>query len=147
MRSLALLVASDPKDMDLQRLVLFDHIVVHTSDLSGPQSLHPSVPMRSGEMLVRRRIIERGLNLMMSRGLILRVPGAEGICYRAAEFGETFLSSLTAHYTTMLTERAKWVVGRFQHLSDEDIRHEMGAVFERWREEFQLPEAAIGSAT
>ncbi len=71
-RSVGILVAAFPACFDLQRLVAFDHLVVHTGDLGGPDSLHPEVPMRSAELLVRRGIVERGLLLMVSRGLVER---------------------------------------------------------------------------
>ena len=50
-RSLGILVASYPKAFDLQRLVAFDHLVVHTADIGGPESLHAELPMRSAELL------------------------------------------------------------------------------------------------
>jgi len=95
-RSLGLLVAAFPKVFDLQRLVIFDHFVVHTHDLGGPASLHPNIPLRSAELLVRRGIVERGLQLMISRGLVERQACHEGVYYCAGEFAETFLGSLTS---------------------------------------------------
>ena len=66
-RTLALLVAAYPRSRDLHRLVQYDYLTVHSADAAGPPSLHPPLPLRSGELLVRRGIIERGLLLMMSR--------------------------------------------------------------------------------
>ena len=94
-RSVGMLVAAYPKSFDLQRLVAFDYLVVHTGDVGGPESLHPALPMRSTELLVRRGLVERGLLLMISRNLVQREAAAEGIYYRAGEFAETFLDSLT----------------------------------------------------
>jgi hypothetical protein len=78
-RSVGVLVATYPKAFDLQRLVAFDYLVVHTGDLGGPESLHPELPMRSAELLVRRGLVERGLLLMRSRELIEREANPEGI--------------------------------------------------------------------
>ena len=66
-RALILLAESYPDQLDLQRLLEFDYILVHTTDVDGPPSIHPALPLRSGELLVRRHLIERGLMLMMSR--------------------------------------------------------------------------------
>src|SRR6266403_6319314 len=88
-RSVGVLVAAYPRVFDLQRMVAFDHLVVHTGDVGGPRSLHPELPMRSTELLVRRGLVERGLLLMISRRLVTREPTAEGIYYRAGEFAET----------------------------------------------------------
>src|ERR1700712_1779461 len=84
-RSLGVLVASYPQSFDLQRLVVFDHLIVHTGDLGGPASLHPRLPLRSAELIVRRGLVERGLMLMVSRGLLNRVVNEDGIAYCASE--------------------------------------------------------------
>lgn len=143
-RSVGLLVAAFPESFDLQRLVVFDHLVVHTGDLDGPTSLHPNIPMRSAELLVRRGIVERGLLLMISRGLVDRQASNEGIFYRAGEFAETFLSSLTSAYLRELQDRANWVVNQFGTLSDPELKQITNHVFDRWLEVFQIIQAPIG---
>lgn len=65
-RSLAILAAGHPVTFDLQRLVEMDYLVVHSGDANGPESLHAALPLRAGELLVRRELIEKGLLLMMS---------------------------------------------------------------------------------
>ena len=60
-RSLAVLVAAYPEPFDLERLVEMDYLVVHSGDADGPYSLHAPLPMRAGELLVRRGLIEKGL--------------------------------------------------------------------------------------
>src|SRR5450432_1965251 len=84
-RALTVLLESFPSSLDLQRLVYFDYLVVHSGDAGGPKSLHPNTPLRNGELLVRRGLIERGILLMVSRGLVERRAGANGISYIAAE--------------------------------------------------------------
>ena len=71
-------------------VVAFDHLVVHTGDIGGPVSLHPELPMRSAELLVRREFYERGLLLMISRKLVYREATASGVYYSAGEFSERF---------------------------------------------------------
>ena len=72
-RTLAILVAAHPRAHDLHRLVQYDYLIVHSADADGPSSLHPPLPLRSGELLVRRNVIGRGILLMVSRGLVRRV--------------------------------------------------------------------------
>ena len=95
-RSLAILVAAYPEPFDLERLIEMDYLVVHSGDADGPESLHAPLPMRAGELLVRRGLIEKGLLLMMSRHLVQRVPAEEGFNYLAGEAAAPFLVSLTA---------------------------------------------------
>ena len=77
-RALILLAESYPALIDLQRLLEYDYIMVHTADVDGPPSIHPALPLRSGELLVRRELIERGLMLMIGRGLVTRHATTEG---------------------------------------------------------------------
>jgi hypothetical protein len=142
-RAVSLLVPAYPLAYDLQRLVAFDHLVVHTGDVEGPTSLHPAIPLRSAELLVRRNLIERGLLLMMSRGLVERVIDAEGISYRAGEFAETFVSSLTAPYLEALRQRGEWVVSTFGDLDDDGLRKIMNSFFGQWIEEFETVQRSM----
>ncbi|MCB1202890.1 MAG: threonine transporter [Verrucomicrobiae bacterium] len=135
-RSLGVLAAAHPLAFDLQRLVVFDHLVVHTADLGGPESLHPKVPLRSAEMLVRRGVIERGIMLMVSRGLVEKVVDEQGFSFRASETALAFLDSLETKYMCALKERARWVSNEFGALSDTDIKIVMENIFEKWVEQF-----------
>src|SRR5438874_3556299 len=109
MRALILLAAAYPAQFDLQRLLEYDYMMVHTGDVDGPPSIHPALPLRSGELLVRRQLIERGLVLMISRGLISRRATQNGFMYQAEDDAGPFLDALTAEYLDNLKNRAKWV--------------------------------------
>jgi hypothetical protein len=135
-RSLGVLSSSYPQNFDLQRLVVFDHLVVHTGDLGGPVSLHPRLPLRSAELLVRRALVERGLMLMISRGLIERVVDEQGFSYRASELAEPFLGSLATEYMQALKERAEWVATNFSASSEDEIRQTINTIFEQWVDQF-----------
>ena len=139
-RALILLAESYPDQLDLQRLLEFDYILVHTKDVDGPPSIHPALPLRSGELLVRRQLIERGLMLMMSRGLISRHATPNGFMYQADDGAGPFLDALTAEYLDDLKDRAVWVVDRFSEMSDHDIRVLLSRVYDQWSREFQVPE-------
>jgi hypothetical protein len=136
-RALAILVAAHPRSFDLQRLMAFDHLVVHTGDIGGPKSLHPKLPMRSAEMLVRRKLVESGLLLMASRGLVERIIDDQGIHYRAAELAAPVMSSMTTSYFVALRECAGWAVDTFASLDDTMFRAAMARFFDQWVEEFQ----------
>ena len=139
-RALILLAESYPKQLDLQRILEFDYIMVHTGDVDGPPSIHPALPLRSGELLVRRQLIERGLMLMISRGLVSRHAMPTGFMYRAEDDAGPFIDALTADYLGDLKNRAVWVVDRFSEMSDHDIRVMLGQVYDQWSREFQAPE-------
>lgn len=142
-RALGVLVPAHPRAFDLQRLVAFDYLVVHSGDLGGPESLHPQLPQREAELLVRRRIVERGLHLMMHRGLVDRDVGPQGIRYRAGEVAETFLASLGAPYIAALRERGSWVVRNFADMDEPTLRQTMGRFFGKWIEQFQAVQRSL----
>lgn len=144
-RALALLTYAHPDSYDLQKLVMFDHFVVHTGDMTGPESLHPSLPLRSAELLVRRQLVEKGLLLMMSRDLVDRIVDDKGIFYRAGELSETFLNSLTTSYLAELRLRAKWVVETFGNMDEIELRQVTRKFFDNWIEEFHAIQQSLGA--
>jgi len=143
LRSLAVLEAAFPEQLDLQRLIELDYLVVHSADIGGPESLHAPLPLRAGELLVRRDLIERGLHLMMSKGLVVRHAATDGFEYSAGEIASAYLRSLTAPYTVSLRERATWLVENFQGFSTDELRDLVRRFFSRWSSEFE-PVKVIG---
>ena len=136
-RSLAILVAAYPESFGLDRLIEMDYLAVHSGDADGPDSLHAPLPMRAGELIVRRGLIEKGLLLMMSRNLVLRVPDKEGFNYIAGDAAAPFLLSLTTSYSQKLVKCASWVVERFADMHTADIRQFTHRMFEDWSSQFQ----------
>lgn len=137
LRTLVLLAAADPSACDLQRLIFYDYLLVHSGDVpDGPDSIHPPTPLRSGEALVRRHWIERGLLLMISRELVVRIFSGQGIMYQASPLAAPFLGYLQEPYTRKLQERAQWVVARFGNQSDHQLVEFFKANLDRWSGEF-----------
>lgn len=145
LRAVAVLGAAHPRSFDLQRLVAFDYLLVHTGDIGGPSSLHPPAPLQSAELLVRRKLVQRALLLMMTRELVDREFGADGIRYRAGENAAPFLASLQSQYLIGLRERAVWLVDALGDLNEQDFRAVMRRFFDHWVEEFQAVEQSLGA--
>lgn len=145
-RAVSILGVAYPQSYDLQRLVAFDYLLVHTGDLGGPESLHPPTPIHSAELLVRRKLVEDALLLMMTRDLVRRDITVEGITYSAGENAATFLASLSSSYLCALKERATWLAQTFGGYSDQQFRGVMRQFFDNWIEEFQHVERSIGGA-
>jgi len=144
-RSLAILVAAHPAAFDLERLIEMDYLVVHSGDANGPESLHAALPMRAGELLVRRGLIEKGLLLMTSRNLIQRIPAEDGFNYVAGEAAAPFLASLTSIYSQRLKERAQWAVERFTNMTTSEIRQITHRLFDSWTSQFQTIDGLRGN--
>lgn len=136
-RTLAILIACYPKAHDLGRLVQYDYLTVHSADAHGPPSLHPPLPLRSGELLVRRGLIESGLRLMMSRSLVRRELHIQGLLYIADDSAASFLDNMKSPYILALRDRAEWVAATFDALSADDLDSIVRRLFESWTIEFQ----------
>ena len=136
-RTLVILVATYPKSHDLHRLVQYDYLTVHSKDAGGPPSLHPPLPLRSNELLVRRNLIERGVLLMASAGLVRRIPHSLGFLYGADDAAGPFAANLQTQYLLAAKERAQWVVDTFDDLSGEELDGVTNRLFKAWTTEFQ----------
>lgn len=137
LRSVALLLAAYPETCDLQRLVQYDYLLVHSGDVDGgPPSIHPATPNRSGELLVRRSLVEQGLNFMIKKKVIAQTFTGHGIGYRADDYAPVFLDSLTSDYTRKLRERADWVIKTFQQVPDIELSEFMRSRWTLWGAEF-----------
>ncbi len=145
-RSLAVLVASYPRTHDLGTLVQYDYLTVHSADADGPTSLHPPLPLRSGELLVRRGLIESGLRLMMSRSLVQRHFHPAGLHYGADEAAGAFLDNLRSSYIVALRDRADWVAQTFDALSAEELDAVIKRFFKTWTTEFHPVERGTQGA-
>ncbi|ABU72913.1 ABC-three component system middle component 2 [Vibrio campbellii] len=123
LRSLTLLEAGYPNSYDLERITYYDYLLVHSGDIDGgPESIHPNTPNRAGEVLVRRPVIESGISVMVSKGLIEVKYTQSGIKYMATELATPFLDSLQASYSQKMIAIAGWVVDSFDGQSNKEIR-------------------------
>lgn len=137
LRSLTLLEAGYPNAYDLERITYYDYLLVHSGDIKGgPNSIHPNTPHRSGELLIRRPIIEKGLAVMISRGLVDIDYSQSGIRYIATELSTPFLDSLQANYTRKMIDTAIWVVEIFDKQPNQKIRDLISKNLQVWGGEF-----------
>jgi hypothetical protein len=138
LRSLTVLVAVFPRALDLHHLVFFDYLTVHSGDLDGPDSLHAPIPMRSGELSVRRELIDRGLLLLISRNLVDRLASSDGFSYIATDEASPFLDMLCSEYTVKLRSRADWAISRFGDATLGDIQAIERRIYHGgWTSQFQ----------
>lgn len=137
-RILMILTEAYPEVLDVNRLVLLDHGVLHSADLGGPESLHPALPVRAGELGVKRDAVEAGLHLMLRAGLAEMTATAEGVQFQAGDGAHNFVEILGSNYATTLQDRVAWVVRHFEDLSESSLRQQTRAIFDSWSEEFHV---------
>lgn len=146
LRVLMVLVEAFPTHLDINRLVLLDHGLLHSADLDGPESLHPPIPVRVGELGVKRQHIEEGLHVMLRAGLAEMFAEGNGIEFCASDAAESFLRLLESDYAHALHERARWVVDELGAVDDNSLRERMREISAHWSEEFEVMQVQRGGA-
>jgi hypothetical protein len=136
-RAVVVLEHLRPETLDLGEMVLFDHVVVHTADLGGPPSLHPEVPGRKGELLVRRRLVEASLQLMQRCHLVDQQSAEEGIVYRASEEAAAYVELLETAYSVQMKARARWLAEQVKTHSKAHFKRLVRERIGDWTEAFQ----------
>lgn len=110
LRTLSILDALFPQSFDLECLVCLDYICVHSADFfEGITSLHPDNPNRSGEISVRRSIIEDALMFLHIKNLICISYLPTGIEYQASDLSTSFLDRMSTPYSRALIQRSTWM--------------------------------------
>jgi hypothetical protein len=137
LRSVIILTTCYPDRLSLHRLVVFDHLIVHTADIGGPESMHPDDRSRAAEILVRRRLVGSGLALMETRGLVTRAATPHGFRYQAGEEAGSFVDLLTTTYSEALKIRADWLVENVLPLTDDALGNLVRSRMDEWEPEFQ----------
>jgi hypothetical protein len=146
-RALVVLEAFYPRRCDLLEMTWLDHLVVHTGDLDGqnvPESLHPDLPNRAGELLVRRQLVERSLRMMQRVHLVDVFDTEAGIEFCAGEDAPSYLSLLQSPYSLALKERARWIAARFAGLAASEMRTQIESRIGRWTAEFRAGDTTTG---
>ena len=95
------------------------------------------MPLRSGELLVRRGLIESGLRLMMSRSLVRRELHVQGFLYGAEDSAAPFLDNMNSPYIVALRNRADWVAATLDEVSANELDAIVKRLVEAWTIEFQ----------
>jgi hypothetical protein len=138
LRALCVLTTAFPTPYALQRLVIFDYFLVHSDDLEGPEGLHPKTPYRGGEILVRRGVLQDGLALYESRGLIARIFRDGGIFFAATEKSADFLDTLSTGYAEGLRTRSEWAINSFGKFDDVELDALVRERIGNWGAEFSM---------
>jgi hypothetical protein len=137
-RTLIVLDALFPARADVGRLVLYDYCLLHSGDFGGPESIHPEVPLRSGELGIKRESLDAGLEVVIRSGLAVITSSADGVVFGATDNTGPFIDLLQSTHARDLRVRAAWVVATFGDLDESQLRRETQSVISAWEAEFEL---------
>ena len=111
-----------------------------------PESLHPDLPNRAGELLVRRQLVEKSLRILQQVHLV-DVFETETVSFCASQEAPSYLDLLRAPYSQALKARAKWMAEQFAGMTTSEIRVLVEARIGRWTAEFRADETPTGRPT
>ena len=143
LRAVVVLNAFAPRAFDLKTLLLFDYYAVHTGDVDvdveasgeGPDSLHPPVAPRRGEVFVRRRLIEEGVAMMERAFLLDRVADADGLSFRARDVAAAMVDLMESPYNAHLRDASRWIAHCADIEGHDAFFARLAAGVERWGHE------------
>lgn len=136
-RLLFVLSECRPEACDLQRLISYDYLLVHSGDVSSEfDSLHPAVPNRGSEWVVKRDVINMGLSLMFARDLLEKRLTATGIFFVGTELTTAFVRLLSSPYAEALRSRSAWLARTFGEYTDDALQKYMSRQVGTWGAEF-----------
>ena len=142
-RCIVLLNSCYPRSLDVNQLVDFDYLLIHSGDAGGPKSLHPPIPLRTGEIIIKRKLIQDALLLMINKQLIKRQVTDKGIEYVLTDSARPFLNAVESNYIYILMERAMWVIKEFGNKSEVELRAVFNKFFDQWTTNFQSIEGYL----
>ena len=144
-RVLILLERSSIIKHSLQRLCVYDYILLHAGDIDLSQSnIHPLHPYRSSEYPIKFQIIEKSIYLLISRKLIDVYTDEDGITYGCNVRTKWFLNAFENEYIKKLKRTAEWINTKFLGSSDEELSILIKRKITKWGDEFKQ-EILIGS--
>ena len=127
------------KPLDLQRLIYYNYLLVHSADIpNSPKSIHADLPRRSCEMLVNRTVVKKGITLLLLKDLIGVKYLKDGILYKKNKNTESFIQYFESVYSKQLQERADWLCSNFDKLTDSQITRLMDSNIGKWGSEFSV---------
>lgn len=135
-----------PVKADLSEMVLFDHVVVHSHDHGGPPSLHTKLPARKGELLVRRRLVERSLQLMQGCHLVAKIHDADGISYQATDEAAAYIELLETPYSEHLKVCASWIRDEVRQHTKAGFKERLRQQIGEWGEAFGVADNPMRQA-
>lgn len=146
LRALFVLNAAQPDSLTLQRLVFYDYLALNSGDApNGPPSIHPPIPHRGSQWLVRRDSLQRGLSMFLSRELISVSYTHEGLLFKASELTAPFLKTFDTTYSKKLEKSSIWVTNAFGPYSEDRLKLLMTENVGTWGAEFKLESLVRGT--
>jgi hypothetical protein len=136
-RLLFILNGISPKEIDFNRLVIYDYFLLNSNDFpNGPPSLHPAIPHRSAQIIIKPLIMKDALILMRSKELIDIIFSIDGIKYKSNILTKKFIELQENEYSKKLIELSKWINIQFGTYNEKELNTLVENNIPKWGGEF-----------
>ncbi|KTD85682.1 hypothetical protein UQ64_19515 [Paenibacillus etheri] len=116
----------------------YDYFILHLGDIDNEYiSLHPDNPNHSSEIAIRRNIINNGLTLLVSKGLLDIKYTKSGIYYKKNQITDPFVKLFSNGYVEHLKRNISVVNEKFSDFSDVQIYKYINKNIGSWKGEFE----------
>jgi len=138
LRCLLLLTAKDDAVFDIDRLVYYDYFILYPSDspASINNNIHSKTPYRASELAVKRKILSKGLLLMLKKGLIDIQYTEKGVFYKATLTAKPFLSYFQTTYFLKLKKNAELITNELRNYTQKELEIFINSHIGKWGAEF-----------
>lgn len=110
LRIAILLESLGEKCLDINQITVLDYYILHINDFNiSMNSLHPPIPHRENQLLIKREITQEAVFLLRSRGLIKKNYTKMGIKYSSNELTRAFVGYFETNYAIQLVENMKTI--------------------------------------
>jgi hypothetical protein len=146
LRIVVLLSQDLTKIYDIDRLVIFEYFILHAKDVDNEQeNLHPSLPLRSSEIIIKRKLISEGINLLVSKGLVEIIYKDEGVFYKPNALTAMFVDLLKSDYFNNLKSLANWVAKKYSSIETSELSSIVKENIQLWGGEFEFESLVRGN--
>ena len=125
----------------IERIGYYDYFSLHFSDLKKTgESLHPSNPNHSAEIIIKRHTIENAITFLIGKGLIEPQYNSQGIKYQNTNLGNKIVDMFNNEYTKKYQYYVTEVDKIFSKMNEDKIRNYVNKNIGKWIGEFEKNE-------
>lgn len=140
MRALVILSYSQTSSKSLDEIMILDHLALNTFDVGGPVSLHAPIPNRGVQVYSKRKILNKSIQLLLSKELITISATSNGFRYLINENGKNYLTYFESKYFHLLNQRVLWIMENFGQMDESQLKKVVNQNLAKWGEEFMSKE-------
>ncbi|MBI0401125.1 ABC-three component system middle component 2 [Cyclobacterium marinum] len=140
MRALVILSYSPSISKSLDEIMILDHLALNTFDVGGPVSLHAPIPNRGVQVYSKSKILNKSIQLLLSKELITLSATSNGFKYSINESGKNYLSYFESKYFHLLNDRVQWTMKNFGQMDESQLKKVVNQNLANWGEEFMSKE-------